>query len=99
MNDLKQDVVNHKEMFKNSEDKRGELQVHIEQTSIKIKTDTSEHANYQNELINENEKLKSEIQRLKAFYAQKEQEHLKEVDSINRGHSDDVNAINDKFNK
>ena len=51
MGDLKQDVVSHKTMFKDSEDKRYQLQVHITETSIKIKEDTTEHAVYQQELI------------------------------------------------
>lgn len=36
MNDLKQDVDNHKGMLAQSEAKRGELQIHIEKTSVVI---------------------------------------------------------------
>ena len=44
--DLKKDVQVHKDLFKHSEEKRTELQVHITETSVKIHTDTTEHASY-----------------------------------------------------
>ena len=47
MNDLKKDVLVHKELLRDSEVKRGDLQTHITHTSIKIREDTSEHNNYQ----------------------------------------------------
>ena len=46
INDMKQDVITHKTLFDNSESKRGELQVHIKQTSLKIIKDTEEHSAY-----------------------------------------------------
>ena len=46
MNDLKTDVDLHKDMLKQSEGKRGELQVHIEKTTIILKSDTEEHSSY-----------------------------------------------------
>ena len=46
MNDLKKDVETHKELIKNSEEKRHQLQVHITETSVIIKEDTHQHNNY-----------------------------------------------------
>ena len=40
LNDLKKDVDIHKDLVKNSEIKREELQIHITETSIKIREDT-----------------------------------------------------------
>ena len=40
MNDLKRDVNVHKDLFKNSEIKREELQIHITKTSITIRENT-----------------------------------------------------------
>jgi hypothetical protein len=55
---MKLDVHNHKEVFAHSESKRGELQVHITETSVKIHVDTETHNKYQDELIHENDNLK-----------------------------------------
>jgi hypothetical protein len=73
---MKLDVHNHKELFAHSETKRGELQVHIEETSVKIHVDTETHNKYQDELIHENDNLKEQIQQLKQHQAKREQEHL-----------------------
>ena len=91
--------MNHKDLFRNSENKRGELQVHIEKTSIKIKADTTDHTVYQTELINENEKLKQEIQRLKAFHSSKEQEHMKDVDQMQKNFHKEMQDLNDSYNR
>mmetsp|Transcript_18165 Transcript_18165/g.13216 ORF Transcript_18165/g.13216 Transcript_18165/m.13216 type:complete len:129 (+) Transcript_18165:93-479(+) len=83
MNDLKEDVSNHKSMLKQSEEKRVELQIHIEKTAVVIKQDTQEHNSYQSELIEENESLKKEIMALKAAHAKKEKENLEAVEKLN----------------
>ena len=58
---MKTDVRTHKELLVHSETKRGELQVHIVETSEKIHIDTAGHNNYQDVLIKENDNLKEEI--------------------------------------
>ena len=50
-----------KEILRDSEGKRGELQIHITHTSIKIREDTDEHASYQEQLIAETDSLRQEI--------------------------------------
>jgi hypothetical protein len=73
----------HKELLRDSEVKRGELQTHITHTSIKIREDTDEHRSYQEQLIAETDALRSEIQSLKQRAAQREQEHMQTVEEIN----------------
>lgn len=73
----------HKELFRDSEVKRGELQTHITGTSIKIKEDTGEHASYQEQLIAETDSLRQEIQALRQRMARREQDHLQTVEEIN----------------
>ena len=58
---MKQDVVTHKGLFQNSEQKREGLQVHIVETSVTIKKDTTSHSSYQDTIITENGKLNDEI--------------------------------------
>ena len=48
INDMKTDVVNHKQMLKQSEDHRDDLQTHMKQTSVNIQKDTESHKTYQN---------------------------------------------------
>lgn len=43
---MKKDVIVHKELIRDSENKRHELQVHITQTSVRIHDDTDEHRAY-----------------------------------------------------
>ena len=90
MNDLKQDVNNHKGMLKQSEEKRVELQVHIETVSVTIKQDTEEHSSYQSEIIDENESLKKEIQSLMVAHAKKEKNNLENQEKINSEHHSEV---------
>lgn len=76
MNDLKRDVLVHKELIRDSENKRGELQIHITQTSIKLHEDTDAHRTYQEQVIAENESLRQEIQSLKQYHSRREQDWL-----------------------
>jgi hypothetical protein len=46
VNDVKRDVIVHKELLRDSESKRHELQVHITTTSVKLHEDTDEHRHY-----------------------------------------------------
>ena len=46
LGDMEQDVSSHKKMFAESEGKRKQLQIHITETSVTIKTDTVEHTSY-----------------------------------------------------
>jgi len=86
--DLKRDVVAHKDMLVASETKREELQVHIQETSVKVRVDNEQHTGYQAQLIDENQRLQNEIQKLKAFQAQREQAYLAEVARLNQEHHD-----------
>lgn len=66
-----------------SEVKREELQVHITETSVTIREDTAKHNSYEQQLIEETEKLQREIQALKAHQAQREREHLLKLEQVN----------------
>lgn len=90
---MKKDVQVHKDLFKHSEEKRYELQVHITETAVKVHEDTTAHGNYQTELIQENTQLKADIQELKQVQARKDQEHLKHVDDLNNKHKAKVDHL------
>jgi hypothetical protein len=80
---MKQDVITHKQLLAHSEGKRGELQVHIVQTSEEIKVDTAKHTSYEQELTEETHRLQNEIQQLKQQMAQREKEHLLKLELVN----------------
>ncbi len=83
---MRLDSQNYRKMLKESEGERKELQVHIEQTSVKITIDTKEHSTYQTQLIEENVSLKKNIEDMKKYQAKKEKEHLLEVEKLNQDH-------------
>ena len=62
---MKADVASHKEMLADSEKERAQLQEHITQTSVNVQLDTQKHKEYQTELLDEIERLKAEIERMK----------------------------------
>lgn len=65
LTDIKQDIDDHKEYIRNSEDKRNELQSYIKQTGEKIVVDTKNHSDQHQEHIDEIDRLRNEIQQLK----------------------------------
>jgi hypothetical protein len=85
-------------MFHQSEDKRGELHIHIEQTTVKFHQESEEHVSYQSELIAEIDSLKTQIQQLKSIHAKKEQENYKNMDQLNQAHANEIQQINDQHN-
>jgi hypothetical protein len=97
---LKTDVVTHKELIRDSENKRYELQVHITSTSVKIREDTDEHRQYQDQLIAETDSLRQEIQSLRQYQARREQEFLHTVEDLNLTHKSKVdNLTRDHYEK
>jgi len=90
---MRQDLDSHKELYKHSEEKRGELQVHITKTSITIKEDTASHNSYQTDLITENEQLKHEIQGQKQYQAKRESDHLNELERVNLAHKSEKDSL------
>ena len=96
MNDLKVDVDNHKDMLKQSEGKRDELQGHMKETSENIKKDTAEHKAYQSDLLAEIQNLKDEIQRMKDAQAVREKEHGQEVEKLNQEREGVIESNNKK---
>ena len=65
MKDLEQDVQNANSVTKNHEEKRVELQLFIQQTSVQIHEDSSKNRTFQDDLITENERLREECNKLK----------------------------------
>lgn len=61
-NDFKQDVANHKQFLKESENRRETLQMDIRTISTKVITDTQEHTSYESQLVNENKSLKTALE-------------------------------------
>lgn len=72
LTDIKQDVDDHKEYIRTSEDKRNDLQSYIKKTSEKIAVDTKNHSDQHQEHIDEIDRLRNEIQQLKLHQAQRE---------------------------
>ena len=72
LTDIKQDIDDHKEYIRNSEDKRNELQSYIDNTGKKITADTKNHSDQHQEHIDEIDRLRNEIQQLKLHQAQRE---------------------------
>ena len=91
---MKQDVITHKQLLAHSEIKRGELQVHIVQTSEEIKVDTQKHTTYEQELIEETHRLQNEIQLLKSHQAQREREHLLKLEQVQQEHKAKLDTVN-----
>ena len=98
MNDLKRDVLVHKELIRDSENKRGELQIHITQTSIKLHEDTDAHRTYQEQVIAENESLRQEIQSLKQYHSRREQDWLHQFEDTNIAHKKKVDQLTKDHN-
>lgn len=92
---MKMDVATHKQLLAHSEDKRVELQTHIQVTAETVHVDTEKHNNYQSDLIKENQDLNSEIQRLKEHIARRERDHQNEKEDINRRHKTQVDTLTD----
>ena len=61
LNDVKKDVEALNSLFKGSDQKRLELQVTFVETSQKVRQDTEQHQDYQKRLIQDNEKLRQEL--------------------------------------
>ena len=83
----------HKDLLRDSEGHRHELQVHITTTSVKLRQDTDEHRLYQEELIAENEALRREIQALKQHQARREQDFLHSQEDASVAHKAKVDAL------
>lgn len=89
----------HKDLLRDSENKRYELQTHITHTSIKIREDTDEHRSYQEQLIAESDALRSEIQALRHRAAQREQEFLQTVEEINVTNKNRLDQLNRDYHE
>ena len=92
-NDLTKDVIVHKELLKDSESKREQLQIHITNTAHKVKSDASENRQSQDQIIAENESLRFEIQQLKAYHSKREQEWLHQLEDTNIAHKNKVDSM------
>lgn len=90
---MKKDVFVHKELLKDSESKRQELQEHITVTSEKVREDAGQHNNYEGQLISENESLRFEIQQLKQYHSRREQEWLHQLEDTNVAHKNKVDSL------
>ena len=94
MNDLSKDVMVHKELLKDSENKREHLQIHITNTSIKITEEAADNKQSQEQVISENESLRFEIQQLKSYHSKREQEWLHQLEDTNIAHKNKVDTLN-----
>ena len=92
-NDLTKDVIVHKELLKDSESKREQLQIHITSTSMKVKSDAADNRQSQEQVIAENESLRFEIQQLKAYHSKREQEWLHQLEDTNIAHKNKVDTL------
>jgi len=72
MNDAYADTKDMRAHFEESERAREDLQTHIKETSVQIKTDKEEHKKYQDSLIEENQQQRDEIRKLKEQLVAKE---------------------------
>ena len=61
IDDMRKDVQAQKEMLCGAEDRRYELQVSFVQTSTRVKEDSQMHTEYQQRLIQDNERLRAEL--------------------------------------
>jgi len=84
----------HKELLKDSENKREHLQIHITNTSIKITEETAVNKQSQEQVIAENESLRFEIQQLKSYHSKREQEWLHQLEDTNIAHKNKVDTLN-----
>jgi hypothetical protein len=94
VNDLSKDVMVHKELLKDSENKREHLQIHITNTSIKISEEAADNKQSQEQVISENESLRFEIQQLKSYHSKREQEWLHQLEDTNIAHKNKVDTLN-----
>jgi hypothetical protein len=94
VNDLSKDVMVHKELLKDSENKREHLQIHITNTSIKITEEAADNKQSQEQVISENESLRFEIQQLKSYHSKREQEWLHQLEDTNIAHKNKVDTLN-----
>ena len=69
-------MLNAQTITQNSEQKRGELQIHIKQTSIAIQEDAAKNKEFQDGIIMENKRLIEEMAKLKELVAVKEKEKI-----------------------
>ena len=99
MNDLKRDVQIHKELIRDSESKRSDLQNHITQTSVNLHQDTEEHKKYELSLVSETESLRAEIQAMKQAQARREQEILHQLEDLHTSHASKVKALTNDHNQ
>ena len=83
----------HKELVRDSEHKRHDLQVHITQTGVAVHQNADENLHYQDQLISEADQLRAEIQSLKQVQARKEQEYGHTLEDVNQSHKVKVDAL------
>ena len=84
--DMRKDVQANRQMYEDSEVKRGELQRNIAEASEKLRQAAEESVGVQAKLIEENQKLRSEIEEVKVQMGVKEQEHLQRLENVFQAH-------------
>jgi hypothetical protein len=90
---LTKDVIVHKELLKDSENKRGHLQIHITTTSIRVSENANVNKQSQEQVIAENESLRFEIQQLKSYHSKREQEWLHQLEDSNLAHKGKIDVL------
>jgi hypothetical protein len=74
--DVEQDVQNAQQVARQSEAKRSELQIHINQTSVAIQERAVDNQKFQDSVIAENKQLQEEMQKMRELLVAKEKEKM-----------------------
>lgn len=90
LSDVEKEVVDQRRYLQESEGKRGDLQDHITDQAARLKGDAKDHESKHDRNISDIEKLRAEIQALKAEMNNRENEHFKVIDQMNQDHHDAI---------
>lgn len=93
LEDMRKDVFAMKELLRNSETHRYELQNQLTETARKVQEDAATHYEYQQRLIADNERLRQELEAARQLLAKREQEHLAKLDEIQRSNQLRMDAL------
>ena len=86
LNDMRVDVQANKDLLRSSEDRRYEMQQTFVRITETVRTETSDNQEDRRRLIEENQKLRDELEATRTLMGRREQEHLQFVDELNRSH-------------
>ena len=88
-----EDLKNTTERLDQSEAQRENLQNHIVEAAVKIENDNQSHTDYQQELTNEIEALKRQLQQQKQEQFEMEQQKDKEIEQVRQKLTAEMNEV------